>query len=79
MEFRILGHPEVTAGGQRVPVGGPTEQKLLAVLLPDANHVVPLTRLVEALWRKPRRHGRLLSTWRRGRAAGHPLLRLVSW
>ena len=50
MEFRILGHLEATAGGQQVPVGGPTEQKLLAVLLLDVNHVVPLPRLVGALW-----------------------------
>ncbi|HEV2374416.1 MAG TPA: BTAD domain-containing putative transcriptional regulator [Streptosporangiaceae bacterium] len=50
MEFRILGHLEAVAGGRPLPLGGPTEQRLLAVLLLDAGHVVPLSRLVDALW-----------------------------
>lgn len=50
MGFRILGNLEVEAGGRRLALGGPCERKLLAVLLLDNGHVVPLTRLVDALW-----------------------------
>ena len=51
MEFRILGSLEAEAAtGERLALGGPSEQKVLAVLLLDAGHVVPLARLVDALW-----------------------------
>jgi DNA-binding SARP family transcriptional activator/tetratricopeptide (TPR) repeat protein len=50
MKFRILGSLEVeTATGERLFLGGQFEQKLLAVLL-DAGGMVPMTRLVDALW-----------------------------
>ena len=50
MEFRALGPLEVEVGGQTVPLGGPAEQHLLAVLLCLANEVVPVERLVDELW-----------------------------
>jgi DNA-binding SARP family transcriptional activator/Tfp pilus assembly protein PilF len=50
MEFRILGSLEVLVSGQRLPLGGQRERKMLAVLLLDANRVVPVTSLVDALW-----------------------------
>src|SRR5216683_2979012 len=50
VQFRMLGNLEAEAGGRRLPLGGPCEQKVLAVLLLDANRVVPVTRLVDALW-----------------------------
>jgi DNA-binding SARP family transcriptional activator/Tfp pilus assembly protein PilF len=50
MEFRILGTLEVRVGGERLAIGGPSEQKILAVLLLAANRVVPLAGIVDALW-----------------------------
>lgn len=50
MEFRVLGPLEVEDGGQTVPLGGPAEQHLLAVLLCLANEVVPVERLIDELW-----------------------------
>ncbi|HEV2370584.1 MAG TPA: AfsR/SARP family transcriptional regulator [Streptosporangiaceae bacterium] len=50
MQFRILGTLEARKAGERLPLGGHGDQKLLAVLLLEANRVVPVTRLVEVLW-----------------------------
>lgn len=53
MEFRILGSLEAEAGGKRLALGGPREQKVLAVLLLDAGRVVPVAHLAEAVWDDP--------------------------
>lgn len=50
MQFRILGPLEVRHDGDVVPLGGPKHSKVLAVLLLEANHAVPLHRLIDALW-----------------------------
>lgn len=50
MEFRLLGPLEVTADGRLVELHSLRQQVVLAMLLFDANHVVPLGRLVDALW-----------------------------
>lgn len=50
MEFRVLGRLDVISSGQAMALGRPSEQMLLAVLLIDADHVVALSRLVDALW-----------------------------
>jgi DNA-binding SARP family transcriptional activator len=50
MEFRILGNLEAEADGRLLPLHGSSVQRLLAILLLDANRVVPLSRLVEGLW-----------------------------
>ena len=51
MQFRILGPLEVTADdGAPVPVGGPKPRALLAELLLHARAVVPVDRLVDAVW-----------------------------
>jgi DNA-binding SARP family transcriptional activator/Tfp pilus assembly protein PilF len=50
MEFGILGPLEVVGDGQRLPVSRPREQRVLAALLLDAGRVVPLDRLVDALF-----------------------------
>jgi DNA-binding SARP family transcriptional activator len=49
-QFRILGNLEAESGSGLIRLGGPCEHKLLAVLLLDAGHAVPLTRLIDALW-----------------------------
>jgi predicted ATPase/DNA-binding SARP family transcriptional activator len=50
VEFRILGPVQVMHAGSELPLGGPRHRKLLAVLLLHADEVVPVGRLVDALW-----------------------------
>ena len=50
LEFLLLGPLEVRAGGNRVPVPGAKERRLLALLLLHANTVVSADRLLEELW-----------------------------
>src|SRR2546421_5791682 len=50
MDFRILGSLEVEETGRAIPLGGPKQRALLAVLLLNANRSVSLDRLVDALW-----------------------------
>jgi len=51
MEFRLLGPLEVTeAGGRVVDVGRPAQRALLALLLLNANRVVPLRTICDGLW-----------------------------
>jgi DNA-binding SARP family transcriptional activator/tetratricopeptide (TPR) repeat protein len=50
MQFRILGPLEAWDDGRRVPLGGPQQRGLLALLLLNANRVVATDRLVESLW-----------------------------
>ncbi|MGH3137399.1 MAG: ATP-binding protein [Gaiellaceae bacterium] len=50
MEFRILGPLEVMEGDDALPLGPPKQRALLAFLLLNANHAVPLERLVDELW-----------------------------
>src|SRR5256884_4071443 len=50
MDFRILGPLEVEESGRVIPLGGPKQRALLAVLLLNANRSVSLDRLVDALW-----------------------------
>ena len=50
MEFRILGPLEVTAGSQRLELGGARQQAVLAALLLGANGLVTTDRLLEAVY-----------------------------
>ncbi|MDT7797844.1 MAG: hypothetical protein QOI78_1277 [Actinomycetota bacterium] len=50
MRFRILGTLEVQACGSRVALASPREQRALAALLLNPGSVVPVERLVDALW-----------------------------
>ena len=47
--FGILGPLEVRLGGSLVPVGGPRQRALLALLLCHANRVVSRDQLVDEL------------------------------
>ncbi len=49
MDFLILGPLEVRAHGGTLPVGGPRQRALLAILLLNANRVVARDRLLEEL------------------------------
>jgi DNA-binding SARP family transcriptional activator len=50
MEFRILGPLEVVDAGRVIPLRGPKQRMLLALLLLTPNRLVSVDRLVDALW-----------------------------
>lgn len=50
MDYRILGPLQVFDGDRPVPLSGPKQRALLAMLLVDANRVVSTDRLIEGLW-----------------------------
>jgi DNA-binding SARP family transcriptional activator/ABC-type branched-subunit amino acid transport system substrate-binding protein len=50
MRIRLLGPLELWADGRQVPVGGPKQRALLALLATRLGEVVPRDRIVEALW-----------------------------
>ena len=49
-QFGILGPLEVSRSGCVVPLGGPRQRAVLAVLLLEANRVVSMDRLAEDIW-----------------------------
>ena len=49
-EFGILGPLEVWRCGRVVPLGGPRQRAVLALLLLEANRVVSMDRLAEDIW-----------------------------
>jgi DNA-binding SARP family transcriptional activator len=50
VEFRILGPLEVVELRRQLPLGGPKQRSLLALLLTHANEVVSSDRLIDELW-----------------------------
>src|SRR4051794_32920343 len=50
MEFGILGPLEVRRDGGELPLGGPKQRAVLALLLLHANEVVSRDRLLDGLW-----------------------------
>ena len=50
MDFRLLGPIEISDRGAVVPLGGPRQRALIALLLLRANEVVSTDRLLEELW-----------------------------
>jgi YVTN family beta-propeller protein len=50
VEFGILGPLEVRRSGRSVPLGGPRQRAVLALLLLEANRVVSMDRLAEDVW-----------------------------
>ena len=50
VEFRLLGPLEVSRSGVPLPLGGPKQRALLALLLLSANRVVPRERAIDWLW-----------------------------
>jgi DNA-binding SARP family transcriptional activator len=50
LEFRILGPFEARVDGEAVPLGGPKQRALLAILVLSANQPVSVDRLIEELW-----------------------------
>ena len=50
MEFRMLGPVEVARENRPVPLGGPKQRAVLAMLVTHANEVVSVDRLADVLW-----------------------------
>jgi len=50
LEFLALGPIAVRRDGQELPLGGPRQRALLALLLLHANQVVSRDRLIDGLW-----------------------------
>ena len=50
-ELRLLGPVQAVRAGRDVPLGGPRQRAVLALLLLDAGRVVPAGRLVDDVWR----------------------------
>ena len=50
IEFNILGPMEVLDGGRPIPLGGPKQRLVLALLVLQADRVVPIERLIDDLW-----------------------------
>src|SRR5438477_5740735 len=50
VEFGLLGPLEVRRSGRAVPLGGPRQRAVLALLLLEANRVVSMDRLAEDVW-----------------------------
>jgi len=50
LEFRMLGPLEVVEDGQSLPLGGPRQRALLAILLLHRRQVVSSERLIDELW-----------------------------
>ena len=50
MEFAILGPVEARRDGAALPLGGPKQRGLLAMLLLSANEPVSRDRLIAGLW-----------------------------
>ena len=65
MEFVLLGPVELRIDGRKVALGGPKPRALLAILLLNANQVVPRDRVLEALWgeRQPPAAARSLDSY----------------
>jgi DNA-binding SARP family transcriptional activator len=49
-EFRLLGPLEVLVDSHLLMIGSARQRIVLSMLLLEANHVVPLNRLVDAVW-----------------------------
>ena len=50
LEFRLLGPLEVVGDDGPIRLGGPRQRATLAILLLDANRVVPVERLADELY-----------------------------
>src|SRR6266545_6389717 len=50
MRFRVLGPLEVSAGAERISLGGPKQRSVLASLLVRPNQVVPADDVIDQLW-----------------------------
>ena len=50
MDFRLLGHLEVSAGTRPLALGGVKQRSVLAILLMHANELVTTDQLIDRIW-----------------------------
>ena len=50
LQYGVLGPLRVTRSGTPLPLGGPQQRAVLALLLVDADKVVSVSQLADALW-----------------------------
>lgn len=50
LDFKVLGPLEATAGGESLELGPHQQRAVLALLLANANRVVSIDRVIDALW-----------------------------
>src|SRR5690242_3537962 len=50
MEFKLLGPVEIVIDETPVAIGASRQEIVLALLLLEANHVVSVSRIIDALW-----------------------------
>src|SRR5688572_8486998 len=50
MDFRLLGHLEVSEGGQALQIGGVKQRSVLAILLIHAGELVTTDQLIDRIW-----------------------------
>ncbi|MGW5132739.1 BTAD domain-containing putative transcriptional regulator [Streptomyces sp. NPDC004135] len=50
VHFHVLGPLEIWEGERRIKPGGPVNERVLAMLLLEAGRIVPVSRLVQAVW-----------------------------
>jgi DNA-binding SARP family transcriptional activator len=50
VRFQLLGQVAVRSGDESLPLGPSKQRSLLVALLLDRGRVVPMGRLLEALW-----------------------------
>ncbi len=62
VEYRILGPIEVLDSGRSLEIGSRQQRALLAILLVNANRVVPTERILDDLWRE-QPHGKERTLW----------------
>jgi len=78
LDYRILGPLEVVDGNRTVPLGGPKQRSVLALLLLRANDVVAADTLIDRLWgeRAPATAAKVLQVqvWRLRKALGADVL-----
>ncbi|HKS99810.1 MAG TPA: AfsR/SARP family transcriptional regulator [Rugosimonospora sp.] len=53
VEFRVLGPLEAVVDGRRLDLGPPKRRMLLALLLLEPGHCVPVERMVDLIWEAP--------------------------
>ena len=51
LQFAVLGAFRVELDGREVDLGARLQRALLAILVVEAGHVVPVDRLIDLLWR----------------------------
>ena len=51
VELRLLGPVQAVRASREVPLGGPRQRAVLALLVLEAGRVVPAGRLIDELWR----------------------------